>query len=299
MNQLVEDYLNELKVVRRASPNTLRSYEVDLRQYCEFLESEHKEILKADFRDLRAHIYSLHRRNISSRSIARKVTTIRGFYLHLIRLGRIEHNPAAELYAMREKRDLPQALSEKELSDAISQAPNVTAMDLRDLAMIELFYGTGIRLSEMQSLKLSSLSERFIRVMGKGQKERIVPLTGSAREALDRYLLVRSTFKPTPGWKDALFLSSRGSRLCAREIARRIEKLLRQVSEAVRLSPHLLRHSFATHLMNHGADLREIQELLGHASPTTTQIYTHVSLERLIRVYKQAHPRADHKKRGK
>ncbi len=300
MDPAAERYLREIEDSRRFSPNTLRAYRKDIETFSDFLTERDQRLTMADFRDVRDFLYELHRRGNTSRSIVRKLAALRGLYRHLERTGAAATDPTRRISPPRERRPLPSALPEQTISAALEKTTADSPLKLRDLAIVELFYGTGIRVSELAALDLSSVSGKFIRVMGKGGKERIVPVTKHAKKALDRYIAVRPALRSEDRkTEEALFLSIRGRRLTSRDLARRVEVVLRRASEATRLSPHLLRHSFATHLLDRGADLREIQELLGHVSPNTTQIYTHVGIERLVKVYKQAHPRAGHSKEGK
>jgi integrase/recombinase XerC len=201
-------------------------------------------------------------------------------------------NPAISLRAPKIEAHLPAFVSEKEIADAL-ETIEASQTGLRDRTILELFYGTGMRLSELASMNISSIdfSGSTVRVMGKGRKERLIPVGKNVMRVIRGYLSVRPEFKPKDG--DALFLNLKGDRISKRSIQNIVNKRLRQVSEKKKLSPHILRHSFATHLLDHGADLRAVKELLGHASMSTTQIYTHVSVDRLKKVYKQAHPRAE------
>jgi len=286
-----QQYLEEL-AARNFSQHTIQAYRKDIKAYLKFLQNHKRNVKGADFQDIRNFVYELHRQGNSARTISRKFSTLRGFYRYLLRIGVVSKDPTEQISTPRVKRALPDVLPEDVVASAIENAPVGKDIEIRDIAIIELLYGTGIRRAELAGLDLNSVKEKFIHVIGKGNKERIVPLTEKAREALKAYKKVRSALVNMNKMEQALFLSQLGGRLTTRQIARRVEKLLRNVSGAKRLSPHILRHSYATHLMDRGADLREIQELLGHASPNVTQNYTHVSTERLVKVYKQAHPRA-------
>jgi len=293
LNTIVNEYLKELEKVRRRSPNTIRAYQNDLYTYCNHLDTLGKELTSADFRDVRDFIYELHRRGNSARSISRKLTAIRGLYHHLLRIGHIKVDPTETVSSPREHRSLPEPIPEKTVKDAINAASDDSPLGIRDRAIIELFYGSGARLSELEGLNISSISKNFIKVHGKGEKDRIIPLTHHARKALDKYLSVRSSIASGNSDPDALFLSKSGRRLTSRDIARRVGKILNHVLEHIPRNPHALRHSYATHLLDGGADIRVIQELLGHSNLNTTQIYTHVGIERLMKVYNQAHPRVE------
>ncbi|MCF7811719.1 tyrosine recombinase [bacterium] len=293
-DQYVQDYFNELKS-RKYSKHTIRAYSRDIENFIDALSDQKNCFEELNFRDVRDFIYSLHRAGNSARSINRRLSTLRGLFRYLLQIGVISVDPAESIIAPKEKRALPEALPEKTIFAALDEAPINNPIDIRDVAMLEILYGTGIRVAELAGLDLDSVRDKFAHVLGKGDKERIVPLTNSARKALDKYMLVRGSLKDMKYNGKALFLSKRGTRITTRQIARRVEKLLRMVSGQKKLSPHLMRHSYATHLLDHDAELRAIQELLGHTSPETTQNYTHVSIERLVKVYKQAHPRAGEK----
>ncbi|NQU06217.1 MAG: tyrosine recombinase [Calditrichaeota bacterium] len=290
-NPSVESYFNELRS-RNYSAHTLRAYSRDIESFIESLENKGRKLEKVDFHDIRDFIYILHRAGNSARSINRRISALRGLFRYMLQVGVITNDPTEKIIAPREKRALPEVLPENVISETFDTAPTETPIDIRDIAILEMLYGTGIRVAELAGLDLDSISGKFVHVLGKGDKERIVPLTGSSRRTLDKYLKIRPELKKSGSTEKALFLGQRGSRLTTRQIARRIEKMLRRVSGQKKLSPHIMRHSYATHLLDHDAELRAIQELLGHTSPETTQNYTHVSIERLVKVYKQAHPRA-------
>ena len=298
MEKVVKQYLEDMEKSHRFSSNTVIAYRKDIQAYSNYLEEIGSRITATNFREVRGFIYELHRRGNTARSIVRKLSSIRGLYRHLTNIGAVAVDPTLLITAPKERRALPEVLSEKSIVSAIEEAPSEKNIEIRDLAILELLYGTGIRRAELAGLNLDSIQDKFIRVLGKGDKERIVPLTGHALRAIERYLKIRVLLTVSHPREPALFVSQLGTRLTTRQIARRINKMLQRVSEQKKLSPHKLRHSYATHLLDHGADLREIQELLGHTSPKTTQDYTHVSSERLVKVYNQAHPRAGKNKEG-
>ncbi len=295
MNNSVDKYLQKLEKNRRFSKHTIRAYRQNLEQFISFISE--KNVLETDVNPsvVREYVYELHRKSNSARTINRKLSVIRGYFFHLLRIGIIESDPTTGVKAPKEKRNLPEVLTEEVLLEALRADDDKSPIGLRDRAIVELFYGTGIRLSELAAINLDSLDDKFVKVIGKGNKERVVPLTRHARDAITEYIRIRSELN-TKLECHALFISCNGMRLTTRDIARRVEKFLRRVSGAKRLSPHLLRHSYATHILNNDGDLRVIQQLLGHSSLNTTQIYTHVGVERLLKVYKQAHPRASQSK---
>lgn len=293
MNQIIQHYLNELEKVRNHSPNTIRAYTKDLQTFEEHLTISGYELEKVKPRQIRDFIYELHRRGNSPRTINRKFIAVKGLFHHLQRTGQIEENPTELVNSPREHRGLPKPISESAITEALELSQDPNPIGVRDRAIVELFYATGMRLAELGALNLSSIQESFIKVIGKGRKERIIPLTDHVRNVLTSYLNVRKSFLKADRNSQSLFLNNRGLRLSNRGIARRVEKVLCRAAECTHLNPHALRHSYATHLLNRGADIRVIQELLGHEKLGTTQIYTHVEIDRLLKVYDQAHPRAE------
>ncbi len=298
METHVRHFLDELKKSKRYSPHTIRAYTSDLTTYANHIADRNISITECTYRELRDYIYELHRKGNSLRTISRKLASIRSFYIHLLRIGAIETDPMENLTTTSGKRDLPKAISEKQLMFTLENAPVDSHLDIRDLAIVELFYGSGIRNADLVELNMSSIEDNVIRVHGKGNKTRIVPITNHAKKAVQRYIKIRPCLmKLQPS--DALFLSRNGKRLTTRDVSRRMKRILCVAIGNSSLSPHALRHSFATHLLDHGAEIRVVQELLGHAAPTTTQIYTQVSVEKLLKTYHQAHPRADKKMESK
>jgi len=284
-------FIDHISSSGRYSPETIRAYHSDLKAFVQHLDENGRDLVKAEYRDVRDHIYQLHRIGNGARSISRKLAAIKTFYRHLQRQGIIEVNPARSVVRPKEKRALPGALPAAELQQVLDEPNDNERLTIRDLAMTELLYGCGFRISELAGLNLSSINDNIVRVIGKGSKERLVPLPAKAQMALKEYLKIRATKFPDKGDSEALFLSNSGKRITARDARRRVELIIGNVGPD-QPHPHQLRHSFASHLLNNGASLREVQELLGHSSPTTTQIYTHIEVERLVRIYDQAHPRA-------
>ncbi|MDD4457401.1 MAG: tyrosine recombinase XerC, partial [Syntrophotalea acetylenica] len=238
---------------------------------------------------LRRYLARLHKRNCRT-TIGRKLSAIRSFFRYLVRQGALQVNPAETVATPRRERYLPKVLTVDEMFALIQAAASDEPLTVRDRAILELFYSSGLRVGELAALDVGhvDLAEGLVRVRGKGDKERIVPVGRMARQALDRYLVARGA----PRQDHPLFLNYRGERLSARSIERNLKKWLLHAGILKDASPHALRHSFATHLLDGGADLRAIQELLGHASLSTTQKYTQVSLDRLMDVYDRAHPRS-------
>jgi integrase/recombinase XerC len=284
----VEQFLGHLAVERGASPHTVRSYRTDLADCAGFLDARGLGPLPAaDARALRAWLADLHARGLARSSMARRLAAVRSFYRFLIRRGRLRANPAREVRTPRLPTRLPTYLPIDESEALLRDAPPTGAATApRDRAVLEVLYATGVRVAELAGLDVDDVDLRdgAVRVLGKGSKERIVPMGRKAVEALRAYLGARTA--------GPLFQNDRGGRLTVRTLHRIVRARARAAGLHRKVSPHTLRHTFATHLLDAGADLRLIQELLGHARLGTTQRYTHVSAERLMKVYDAAHPRA-------
>ena len=284
----LEEFAAHLAQVERASPHTRRAYLSDLRQLAAFLGERRVELDAASRDDLRAFLASRFGNN-SPATLARKQASLRTFYQHRLRMGHIADSPARRLVFPKRRVALPNVVSVDDCF-ALLEAPDArTVAGLRDRCALELLYGAGLRVSELTGLDLADIHDGALRVRGKGGKERIVPLVAKAREALDKYLARRGELCPR---SEALLLNRRGGRLTARSVARQVVRHALAAGARRHVHPHALRHSFATHLLDMDADLRGIQELLGHASLSTTQRYTHVSSERLLQIYEESHPRA-------
>jgi len=307
MLKLLDQFLEHLRYERNVSEHTLRNYTSDLQQFFEHLApTEQKvgaqrklpDIKQIDHITIREWLSTLHTSQKRKSSIARKLAALRTFFQFLVREGIVETNPAKVVATPRLEKKLPQHLSVEEAVRFIETPDIETDLGKRDRAMLELLYATGVRVSELTKLNVSDLDLRhkLIRVFGKRRKERIVPFGEPALESLQNYLSVRERFlsQAPISLRDnsALFLNYQGTRITTRSVGRMVEKYIRICAGLHNISPHALRHSFATHLLDSGADLRDIQELLGHARLSTTQIYTHVSMEKLIDVYDKAHPKA-------
>ncbi len=296
MDSLLEEFSRYLRGERGFSEHTLTAYRCDLLDFFAFLSTYLENAGPGDINKplLRAYLAGLSRRGYSKRSITRKLSSIRSFMKYLCREGVIPANPASSLRSPKSERRLPTFLNVRQAGEAMEIPSKTEPLGLRDWAMLELLYGEGLRLSELVNLNLSSVDipGGTIRVTGKGKKERIIPLGRKAAEALGDYLAVRGKLVGRDGDRNALLLNFRGRRLTGRSVERIVRGYLVLVSEAEGLNPHALRHTFATHLLDAGADLRAVKELLGHSSLSTTQIYTHVTVDRLRKIYKQAHPRA-------
>ena len=296
------DYLRHLEQGRQLSPHTIRAYRRDLTQFTDWLDTQRIgwQWTDVDRLDLRSYLGFLTRKGLARRTIARKLSAIRSFYRWLHREGVVEANPARAVRSPKQEQRLPGWLTRSDMDRMFVLAENRAAegghRGTRDLAILETFYATGMRVSELQGLSIRDvdLIADQVRVRGKGRKERIVPLGTAAVRALRRYeprRTERIAESESPD-REALFLSESGRRLTVRRIQGIVREFLDAVADEGELSTHSLRHSFATHLLDAGADLMAVKELLGHASLSTTQIYTHTSKERLKRVYRDAHPRA-------
>jgi tyrosine recombinase XerC len=290
MKDSAAEFLRYLDLQRGASRHTLRGYAADLAEFRAFLSREGVgDLADADARTVRAWLAWLHERKLAKSSIARKLATVRSCFRYLARVGRVEINPARQVRSPRLPKRLPSFLPKDESKDLLDTGAERSLAGLRDHALLELLYATGLRVSECCGLDLDDVDRRggSVRVMGKGGKERVVPAGDAALAALEAWLLIRGEAR------GALFTNARGGRLGTRSVHRIVKQRARGAGIDRRVTPHTLRHTFATHMLGEGADLRLIQELLGHSRLTTTQRYTHVSPEHLMKVYDSAHPRAN------
>ncbi|MBA3269061.1 MAG: tyrosine recombinase XerC [Acidobacteria bacterium] len=310
MKTVLKEFLAYLRLNRNASAHTIRAYESDISQYLilvgKLTDRWVSELTPADLQPdtVRAHIAELGRADEARSSVARKVSALRTFVRYLRREGHLEHDPTSLTVAPRREQTLPAHLSEVEMERLLEQPDATQPLGRRDRAILELFYASGLRLSELESLDIDSLDlrARMVRVMGKGRKERIVPFNQAAERAIREWLKDRAAMTlgrgPTTDTRgrrvhgEPLFVNHRGTRLTGRSVDRLLRKYVAQFTPQRGISPHALRHSFATHLLQRGADLRTIQELLGHSQVSTTQRYTHVNAAQLIDVYRKAHPRS-------
>lgn len=291
MKSEIEQFCRYLDTERNVSPHTLAAYRSDLEQFADFLSRQEREVLPAqvDHIAIRHYLAQLHKGHAKS-SIGRKLSAIRALFRFLLREGKVEKNPAELVSTPKKEKRLPFHLNIDQVSALVGAPAGASGLPLRDRAVLETLYSCGIRVSELTGMNVGDLdlSGGLARVMGKGGKERIVPVGSHARTALASYLDERGN--PSPG--DPLILNARGGRLTRRSVARIVDAHMLLIATMRKVSPHTLRHTFATHLLEGGADLRAIQELLGHASLSTTQKYTHVSIDRLMEVYDKAHPKA-------
>lgn len=291
MNELLENFIKHLSDERNYSQHTVKAYRGDLENFRDFLLKEEKKIEDADIATINAYVSTLYGKNSPS-SVERKISAVRSFFSFLVKKDVVAQNPAKLVRTPKKEKHLPVFLSVDEVFSLVDvKDPEKNPLRVRDRAILELLYSSGLRASELAGATLADLGmgEAIIRVRGKGNKERIVPVGSKALSALGEYLDIREKLKPA---SDRVFLNSRGGGITTRSLARIIKKygLVSGISKNV--SPHVLRHSFATHLLAGGADLRAIQEMLGHSSLSTTQRYTHLSIERIMEVYDKTHPNA-------
>lgn len=311
MKQELKDYVGYLRLNRNTSAHTVRAYEGDLSQYLTWIATDRGRKVSSltatdlDLSTVRLYLAELNRQGQARSSVARKLSAVRGFVRYLRREGILDNDPSALAVAPKLDKTIPAHLSEPEM-ERLLETPDVsTPLGRRDRAILELFYASGLRLSELVGVDLEdiNLNSRVVRVLGKGAKERIVPFNRSAEATIrawlkDRALLTRNGASSDPPKRsreqraEPLFVNYRGGRLTGRSVHRLVTRYMMQCSTRFGISPHALRHSFATHLLQRGADLRSIQELLGHVRLTTTERYTHVNAAQLLDVYRKAHPRA-------
>ncbi|MFO7650355.1 MAG: tyrosine recombinase [bacterium] len=295
MNQAerLADFLSYLELERCCSPHTVRSYRVDLEQFFDFLADTRpgRPLERIERPDIAEYLGFVLAHGYDRSSAARKLSAVRTFLRREVRQGRLRSNPAAGVRGPRRDARLPGFITQPQMSEALAADP-VGPAAIRERAILESLYGSGLRASELVSLDLADVDFETdtIRVRGKGGKERLVPVGRAQRAALQRYLGL-----PRLAGAAAVFLNNRGGRLSVRSIGIIVNRALSRVTGISATNPHALRHAFATHLLERGADLRAVQELLGHASLSTTQVYTHLTVERLKRVYDQAHPRSGKK----
>ncbi len=289
--QQLEDFIRFLTVEKRASAHTLNSYRRDLQHLAQTLPVD--SWLTLEPLQIRQYIAQRHRQGIGARSLQRCLASVRSFYRFLIGRGELENNPAKNIKPPKQSRSLPETLDIDQVTAIMENTPD-SALEIRDVAMFELFYSSGLRLSELAALDIADidLHDRQLKVRrGKGGKERLLPVGRKAVEALERWLAKR--FVST---EPAVFISRQGHRLGQRSIQLRLDRWCRKTGIDPHVHPHMLRHSFASHLLESSQDIRAVQELLGHRNISTTQIYTHLDFQHLTKIYDQAHPRACKKK---
>jgi len=305
MEQIVEKFLRYLTIERNSSKHTRSSYKTDLFQFIEFLKTSEDisnsglDINTITRLDIRLWLGELSEKGLARNTIARKVASLRSFFKYCYKRGHIEKNPAHLLLVPKKERRLPKTINPEDIDRMMELADGNQPDDHQNRAILELLFGTGIRLSELVQLSLLDVNfkQRQALIQGKGNKQRIVPLGTQAFNTLQTHLNSRPILfgeKTDADAKKALFIAPGGQRVYPRFVQRLVKSFIEKTSEVSQKSPHVLRHSFATHLLDAGADIRVIKELLGHTNLSSTQIYTHTSVEHLKNVYNQAHPRAEH-----
>jgi tyrosine recombinase XerC len=304
MKQIVEKFLRYLTIERNSSAHTRTSYKTDIFQFIEFLNTsvdtgnDGDDINSISRLDIRLWLGELSEKGLARNTIARKVASLRSFFKYCYKRGHIEKNPAHLLLVPKKEQRLPKTITPVGIEKMMEIADGNQPDDHQNRAILELFFGTGIRLSELIQLSLPNLNfkQRQVLIQGKGNKQRIVPIGTQAFNALQTHLNTRPLLfgeKTDSDAKRALFIAPGGQRVYPRFVQRLVKSFIEKTSEVSQKSPHVLRHSFATHLLDAGADIRVIKELLGHTNLSSTQIYTHTSVEHLKNVYNQAHPRAE------
>ena len=302
MGDIIQDFQIYLEVERNVSLHTQKAYIADVQEFIHFLQDnsfikKKDEVINIEPEAIRAYLGYLYRQKVKKVTVNRKVSSLRAFYKYLLRNGKIKKNPANMVQAPKTEKYMPTFLSVDETFQLLNAVGEKSALHLRSRAMMELFYSSGLRLSELAGLNIMDIDfhRELVKVRGKGKKERIVPVGKTALQVLREYLEntgdLRRDFDADV-FKNPLFLNARGKRITTRSIARIVDEATSRSGIGRKISPHALRHSFATHLLNAGADLRSIQELLGHKSLSTTQKYTAVNINRMMEVYDKAHPRA-------
>jgi integrase/recombinase XerC len=294
MSDKLTKFLDFLKHEKNASPHTVSGYRSDLLQFRNYLKNKDLNWEQADNIVIRGFLAVLYEKKLKKSTSSRKLAAIRSFYQFCIQRKWMAANPAKIVSTPKQEETVPSFLTEEEMAEFLDFPRSGKVLDLRDKAMLELLYASGIRVSELIGLNLEDLNfdERLIRVKGKGKKERMIPFGKTAEESLQIYISRRMMINKGKIDEEALFLNYRGQRLSTRSVERTVSFYIQRSAVIRKISPHSLRHSFASHLLSRGADLRVIQELLGHESLATTQKYTHVDLRHLLEVYKKSHPRS-------
>jgi integrase/recombinase XerD len=291
----IDQYLTYLRVEKQLAANTLEAYGHDLRCFAEHMSKKgKKDAGSIEERDILSFLVSLHEGKLTSRSVTRYLVAVRGLFLYLLREKKIGGDPTAKIEFPAKWKKLPHVLSLEQVDMLLAQPLRNSVLGMRDHAIIQLFYASGLRISEMSMLTVDriNLQQGYVIPMGKGSKERVVPMGKQAIQAISEYL---DEARPKLSGKricDRLFLSRRGTGISRQRIWETIKFYAKKAGISINVTPHMLRHSFATHLMEHGADLRIVQTMLGHADVSTTQIYTHVSMQHVMDLYKKFHPRA-------
>jgi integrase/recombinase XerC len=290
----IKAFIDYLKYQKSASLHTIKNYRLDLYKFNKYLEEKNISLNDVDNVIIRGFMANCFKKGENKSTIARRLAAIRSFFQYLVRKGKINDNPAKIVSTPKQEKKVPSFLTEQEIALFLDSIKPINPLEARDKAIFELLYATGIRLNELVSLNIDdvNLREQLIRVKGKGKKERVVPFGRIAAQSLDNYLKLKSKINKGRIDERALFLNYQGKRISSRSVERIMGKYIKILAINRKVSPHSIRHSFASHLLSRGADLRVIQELLGHKSLATTQKYTHLNLKKLIEIYRKAHPRS-------
>lgn len=296
LDEAIKSFLDYCSIEKSYSNKTVESYNLALNQFLQYLECEYDylvDITQIEACHIRPYVAWLHNKRYCNKSLRIKISAVKSFFKFLFKRNIINKNPASNIPIPKAEKKLPSFLLKKEIDDLINNIESNTAEGARDLALIELLYGSGLRISEALMLNVSDINnlQSLIKVKGKGKKERVVPLGTKAKEAIESYIKLRPLLLKNKG-NSALFLTKKGARLSSITAYRIIHNIMTKYTEAPQKSPHVLRHTFATHLLDNGADIQSVSEMLGHESLSTTQIYTHISIERLKTTYKKSHPKA-------
>ncbi|OGW83684.1 MAG: hypothetical protein A2Z83_08520 [Omnitrophica bacterium GWA2_52_8] len=292
MNKSIDAFLTYLTTEKNASPHTIKNYQIDLREFVQ--NSQKRTIEEVTHLDIRGFLAALKGKSYSKSSISRKIACLRSFFKYHLRENHLQSNPASSVSTPKREKRLPKFLDLQEVTNLLEAPAKNTWEELRDKAILEMLYTSGLRVSELVGLNTDDVDffSALVRVRGKGKKERIVPMGEKAVKAVQNYINKRPPKEDYEGLKRPLFMNRSGGRLTDRSVRRMILKYARRIALNKEVSPHTLRHSFATHMLDRGADLRSVQELLGHENLSTTQIYTHITTKRLKEAYDAAHPRA-------
>jgi len=283
-NKYLNQFVQYLEVERNYSNNTIKSYKNDLKEFFDYSEKNLKDLKNRDIRLFIEYLYDIDRKRTT---INRKISVLRTYFKFLRREELLDENPMEEILSAKNNKKLPDFLTINEINDLINSIGEENLLDLRNKTILELLYATGLRVEELVNLKKNDINfgNKYLKVKGKGNKERSIPITDIALKKVNRYLKRRKYEN------EIIFLSKNGNPLSQRDIRRIFKKLIKKMAIDKNITPHTIRHSFATHLLERGADLRLVQELLGHSSISTTQIYTHISMEKMKEYYKKFHPR--------
>jgi integrase/recombinase XerC len=295
LDNLIEKFLEYCKIEKNFSQLTIKTYSIALNDFVNYLEAEYQNIPKIEeieSNDIRPFLGYLNDKGLKRNSLRLKIAAVKSFFKFCKRKNHLELNPASSVSTPKKAKKLPNYLTEIEVSKLLEKLNTNIPIDIRNGALIEIIYSCGLRISEALQLNVSSIdkSSLLLKVIGKGDKERVIPIGRKAITKINQYLNIRAEICQTSDI--ALFINKKGKRLQAKDAYNAIHKAMLGITEIKQKSPHTLRHSFATHLLDNGADIRSVSEMLGHASLSTTQIYTHISIERLKNAYKQAHPKA-------